>query len=302
MENNIEEIAATAEKFTEQVEDYFGNIDLRQKEIEISYKNFEILKQQFAKYDFSQKILLDIGGKVFATSIPTLTNQKSHYFTAMFSGKYSTKPNEEGTYFIDRNPTMFQFILDYLRGEDLFLKDMNAKDKKLLLRDAQYYQIHELEESLSSSSSASLVWTSGQYAELTEGNKRATSNSYSGCFVYVNDPLITSKKQIINVTVDTKTNAWCHVALSTGKVFPSLGNYYASQQGKFPFMYFVNQGTVNGASGFPSKTQAKVTLFIEDNAVTFSVDDVKQVGSWKIPEEVYLLCDPYHTGSTVLLS
>jgi len=295
------EIDKTVEIFSKEVEDYFNSLELKQKEIELSYKNFEILKKQFEKYDFNKKILLDIGGKVFATSQATLTNGKSHFFTAMFSGKYSTKPNEEGTYFIDRNPTMFQLILDYLRGEEIYIREISAKDKKQLLRDAQYYQIHELEENMTSVST-NFVWTNGQNAEMTENGKRATSNSYSGCYVYVNDPITSSKKQTINVTIDTKNNAWCHVALGKAKNFPSLGNYYSSQQGNFPFMYFLSQGTVNGTSGFPTKAQAKVTLYIEDNNVTFSVDDVKQNGSWALPEEVFLLCDPYHTGSTILLS
>jgi hypothetical protein len=295
------EIDKTMELFSEEIEEYFISLDLKQKEIELSYKNFEVLKKQFEKLDFSKKILLDIGGKIFATSQPTLTNGKSHFFTAMFSGKYSTKPNEEGTYFIDRNPSMFQVILDYLRGEEIFQKEMSAKDKKQLLRDAQYFQIHELEENMTSVST-NFVWTNGQNAELSENGKRATSNSYNGCFVYVNDPISTSKKQTINVTIDTKNNAWAHVVLGTQKSFPSLGNYYGSQQGKFPFMYFLSQGTVNGTAGFPSKSTGKVTLYIEDNACGFAVDDVKQVGSWPLPEEVFLLVDPYHTGSTVLLS
>jgi hypothetical protein len=297
----MNDIDKTVELFSGEVEDYFNGLDLKQKEIELSYKNFEVLKKQFDKLDFSKKILLDIGGKIFATSQTTLTNGKSHFFTAMFSGKYSTKPNSDGTYFIDRNPTIFQLILDYLRGEEIYIREMNPKDKKQLLRDAQYFQIHDLEENMTSVST-NFVWTNGQNADLTENGKRATSNSYNGCFVYVNDPIITSKRQTINVTCDSKSNAWIHVALGTQKSFPSLGNYYASQQGKFPFMYFLSQGQVNGATGFPTKSQGKVTLYIEDNHVTFAVDDVKQNGRWTLPEEVFLLCDPYHTGSTVLLS
>jgi hypothetical protein len=295
------DIDKTVKLFSEGVENYYDSIELKQKEIELAYKNFETLKKQFSNYDFSKKILLDIGGTVFATSVETLTNGRSHFFTAMFSGKYSTKPNQDGMYFIDRNPAMFQTILDFLRGEELYLREMNPKDKKQLLRDCQYYQIHDLEESMVSVTT-NYVWTVGQNCELTENGKKATSNSYSGSYVYVNDPIATSKRQTINITIDTKSNAWCHVALGIQKSFPSLGNYYASQGGKFPFMYFLTQGTVNGTSGFPSKNAGKVTLFIEDNSVTFAVDDVKQSGSWPLPEEVWLLCDPYHSGSTAVLS
>jgi len=66
-------------------------------------------------------------------------------------------------------------------------------------------------------------------------------------------------------------------------------------------MYHVNQGNVNGKTGFPSKSVATIELVIENKSVTFSVDGVKQAGTFPLPEEVYLVCDPYHTGSTILL-
>jgi hypothetical protein len=35
--------------------------------------------------------------------------------SAMFGGKFSLKPDESGEFFIDRNPTHFQTILDFFR-------------------------------------------------------------------------------------------------------------------------------------------------------------------------------------------
>jgi len=42
-----------------------------------------------------------------------------------------------------------------------------------------------------------------------------------------------------------------------------------------------------------------VNLVIERNEVTFSVDGAPQPGKWPLPEEVYLVCDPYHNQSWV---
>jgi len=195
-------------------------------------------------------------------------------------------------------------ILDYIRGEEIETEELTSKESKLLLKEAQFYHCIELEQLLSQSkfvSNSNYVWTNGANANITESGKRATATS-SSCYVYVNEPIKTNKKQAIKIAIDTKTNAWVHIALGSQKSFPQLGYYYSSQNGVFGFMYHVNQGSVNGKTGFPAKGVATIELFIERKQVTFTVDGVKQEGSWPLNEEVYLVVDPYHVGSTVLLS
>ena len=41
---------------------------------------------------------------------------------AMFSGRFDTKPSEDGSYFIDRDGTHFLYILNYLRTGQLIAK------------------------------------------------------------------------------------------------------------------------------------------------------------------------------------
>jgi len=222
----------------------------------------------------------------------------------MFSGAIPIQPCEDGSYFIDRNPDLFPLILDYIRGEELETEDLTSKELKLLLKEAQFYHCIELEQLLSQSkvvSSSNYVWTNGANATITDSGKRATATS-SSCYVYVNEPIKTTKKQVIKLAIDTKTNAWIHIALGSQKSFPQLGYYYSSQNGVFGFMYHVNQGSVNGKTGFPAKGVATIELVIEKKQVTFSVDGVKQEGIWPLNEDVYLVVDPYHVGSTVLIS
>ena len=41
---------------------------------------------------------------------------------AMFSGRFDTKPSEDGSFFIDRDGTHFRYILNYLRIGQLIAK------------------------------------------------------------------------------------------------------------------------------------------------------------------------------------
>jgi len=195
---------------------------------------------------------------------------------------------------------LFPIILDFIRGEEIDTVDMKSKEVKQLLKEAQFYHCIELEQILTLSKSLNLVWTNGAGASITENGKRATATT-SACYVYVNEPLKTTGKQTIKISVDTKSNSWVHIGLGSQKSYPQLGYYYSSQNNLFGFMYHVNQGNVNGKTGFPAKGVATIELVIENKSVTFSVDGVKQNGVWPLPEEVYLVVDPYHTGSTVLL-
>ena len=58
----------------------------------------------------------------------------------MFSGRFDTKPGDDGSYFIDRDGTHFRHILNYLRTGKLVLPD-DKVIRKELLNEAEFYQI-----------------------------------------------------------------------------------------------------------------------------------------------------------------
>ena len=59
---------------------------------------------------------------------------------AMFSGRFDTKPSEDGSYFIDRDGTHFRYILNYLRtGELIVPKDEVVRRE--ILAEAKFYQV-----------------------------------------------------------------------------------------------------------------------------------------------------------------
>jgi len=93
------------------------------------------------------RIQLNIGGQRYTTSIQTLTSVPGSMLAAMFSGRFSLAPDEDGAYFIDRDGTHFRYILNYLRGRVLpVLQDDVVRVE--LFREAHFYGLDELCEAL----------------------------------------------------------------------------------------------------------------------------------------------------------
>ena len=66
---------------------------------------------------------------------------------AMFSGRFETKPSEDGSYFIDRDGTHFRYILNYLRtGQLIVPKDEIVREE--LLAEAEFYQVEGIIKAL----------------------------------------------------------------------------------------------------------------------------------------------------------
>ena len=59
---------------------------------------------------------------------------------AMFSGRFDTKANEDGSYFLDRDGTHFRYILNYLRTGQLVVPEDNTVRRELLT-EAEFYQV-----------------------------------------------------------------------------------------------------------------------------------------------------------------
>ena len=66
---------------------------------------------------------------------------------AMFSGRFDTKPVEDGSYFIDRDGTHFRYILNYLRtGQLIVPQDETIREE--LLAEAEFYQVEGIIKAL----------------------------------------------------------------------------------------------------------------------------------------------------------
>ena len=66
---------------------------------------------------------------------------------AMFSGRFDTKPAEDGCYFIDRDGTHFRYILNYLRTGQLVVPDDKIVRTELLT-EAEFYRVEGIQVEL----------------------------------------------------------------------------------------------------------------------------------------------------------
>ncbi|KAH8381259.1 hypothetical protein KR093_000726 [Drosophila rubida] len=93
----------------------------------------------------SDLVNLNVGGQRFSTSRQTLTWIPDTFFTALLSGRISSLRDEHNAIFIDRDPTLFSIILNYLRTKDIDIKHCEIR---ALRHEAEYYGITPLTKRL----------------------------------------------------------------------------------------------------------------------------------------------------------
>jgi len=92
---------------------------------------------------FGEQIILNVGGKLFTTSLSTLRSVSGTFFEKMFRKGANTTASADGKYFIDRDPSTFGYVLDYLRSGDLLIKSEDKNMRMQVLADAEYFQLPE---------------------------------------------------------------------------------------------------------------------------------------------------------------
>jgi len=93
-----------------------------------------------------ERVLLDIGGHHFSTSLHTLTSIPHSYFGRLFSGPFpSHMVGDDGRVFLDRDGVHFRYILNFLRDPERFvLKLRNKQELDQLRLEAAFYEIEDL--------------------------------------------------------------------------------------------------------------------------------------------------------------
>ena len=72
---------------------------------------FEKLSKTLDEVHFGSSVKLNVGGKVYKTTLDTLRKDPDSMLCAMFSGRHELKPDsEDGAYFIDRDGKLFRYI------------------------------------------------------------------------------------------------------------------------------------------------------------------------------------------------
>ena len=104
---------------------------------------------------------------------------------AMFSGRFDTKPSEDGSYFIDRDGTHFRYILNYLRTGQLVVPEDKVVRRELLT-EAEFYQVEGIINELKARPfKDSVILSSDQQQTLIKWLKETlTSASYDYALIY----------------------------------------------------------------------------------------------------------------------
>lgn len=85
----------------------------------------------------SNLIELNVGGQSFVTSRSSLTSMSNTFFRALVEHS-----GTQGKHFIDRDPTHFRHILNFLRGSPSFPESESHLSE--LCAEADFYNIPEL--------------------------------------------------------------------------------------------------------------------------------------------------------------
>lgn len=96
---------------------------------------------------FPENIELNVGGKFYSTSVLTLTREPDSLLGRIFSGKQHVEKDQSGKYFIDRDGSLFRYILDFLRTKRLHLPD-DFREIGRLKTEAEFFEIKALEQQL----------------------------------------------------------------------------------------------------------------------------------------------------------
>ena len=92
-------------------------------------------------------VKLNVGGQLFTTTKATLQRYPSSMLGAMFNGSFSTSVDDHGCHFIDRDGSLFTYVLNFLRSSALCLPDGFRHFDQLCL-EADFYQIQPLIDQL----------------------------------------------------------------------------------------------------------------------------------------------------------
>ena len=102
----------------------------------------------------SNVIDFNVGGKEFSVSKSTLTKKwkkpdpsnedyPTNLFEDMVSGQAEIELDKLGRIFIDRNPNLFEFMLEYLRKEKIH-NDLTDSELETVLTEAEFYRLNSL--------------------------------------------------------------------------------------------------------------------------------------------------------------
>jgi len=166
---------------------------------------------------YPKALKLNIGGTLFLTSLSTLMSIKGTYFDVMVSEKWKAQKLEDGSYFIDRDPTVFRFILNFLRHGELDVSFRSKEELKLIEKEAEFYQIEPLIKLLGAGAPLESVVSAAQlqnkelttqFPKFIPGNNYGLSNDNKSATKIGKDQSAWDCNVLGNIIVNSGTRLW----------------------------------------------------------------------------------------------
>ncbi|KAG9471663.1 BTB/POZ domain-containing protein KCTD6 [Eleutherodactylus coqui] len=144
-------------------------------------------------YMMSDPVTLNVGGHVYTTSLTTLTRYPDSMLGAMFRGDFPTARDSQGNYFIDRDGSLFRYVLNFLRTSELTVP-VDFKEFDLLRKEADFYQIEPLIQCLNDPKP---LYPTDTFEEVVELSSTRKLSKYSNPVAVI----------ITQLTITTKVHA-----------------------------------------------------------------------------------------------
>jgi len=130
LEDDVEESLSTCMSLLQAINDFYKDLG-------------ESDGENDADSPWEDPIILNVGGTQFSTTLATLRSENGTFFEKMFRNNATTTCSSDGTFFIDRDPKTFEYILDYIRTGEMVLESADRKLRSQLLKDAEFFELSD---------------------------------------------------------------------------------------------------------------------------------------------------------------
>ena len=126
---------------------FLNLLDANMKALDEAASHHEEISMKLSNVHFGENVKIDVGGRVFKTSLKTLTRESESVLAIMLSERFDLKKEDDGSFFIDRDGTLFHHILNYLR-DGRISEDVIEEYGPQILREAEFYGLSGLKEQI----------------------------------------------------------------------------------------------------------------------------------------------------------
>ena len=126
---------------------FLNLLDANLKGLDEATKNYKEVSMKLSDVHFGENVKINVGGRMFTTSLKTLRRESESVLALMFSGNFDLKKEDDGLFFIDRDGTSFHHILNYLRDgkiPEVVIEDHESE----MQREADFYGLSGLKEQI----------------------------------------------------------------------------------------------------------------------------------------------------------